>query len=153
MPYTREDRYNFAFIDLTTSTTVASGGGVEYMDLKPDIGFTYEVIFFKVQIPDPSGSGSGTHRLSGGYWDGSAFRGMFYIQSNTGTAIETAESGFVGTAEQPATPTDQFQIISKQLISASNSNPFRFRYINSTDVNQTGDKLVQVWVKKFREAI
>lgn len=153
MPYNREDKYKIEMIDLTTSTSVASSGGVEYLDLQPDIGYVYEVVFLKISIPDPVGSGSGTHRLTGGYWDGSAHWGMFYVQSNTGTAITSAESGFVGTSEQPATAADQFNIISGQIIVASNSEPFRFRYLNSTDVNQTGSKTIKVWVKIFREAV
>ena len=151
MGYDREGNYAIEVIDLTATATVTHGPTSSTVQLKPPVGFVYEIVDIGYTAPDPAGSAAGTHSLHCNYLG--AFSDVFRILCTTGTALFISVSGFFGdSSETPATDPDQYRLMRKYLV-ASNAVPLEFVYTNSTDVDQVGTRTLIVVVKKYREAI
>lgn len=151
MPYDREGNYTIEVITLTDDTTITHAPTTQTLQLKPDVGFVYEVLDIGYQAPDPVGSGAGTHQLYISY--NGAFNDMARIKATTGNAVWIAITGFDGdSSEVPSAIGDQYDIMHNRL-HASNSVPIDFAYTNSTDVDQSGTRTLIIVVKKYREAI
>ena len=77
---------------------------------------------------------------------------IFYLSSNTGSAIKTASNSFDATSETPSGTAQQFDIIAGKIpLIASNQYKLIFNYTNNTDVNQTGTRLLKILVKEYPE--
>jgi len=139
-------------IDLTTDSSVASGGGTDTVTLQPDEGYIYKVRSIFIDIPDPAGSGANNHVLScllGGE-TASTYK-HFFIASDFGNDITVyGMNGFIGTSESPSGASEQHSIIYHDLI-CSNSYPLDLLYKNNTDVNQTGTRTVKFLVEEIPE--
>lgn len=148
-----ENRCRLELISLTTADAVAAAGE-DIIQLKPDVGFLYEVIGLMARIPDPVGSGAGDHQLEI-FRNGREHANDEYITitSNTGVDIVIRDSvGFQGTTEAPSATAQQYDMM-HSVMWASNANPLDFKYDNDTDVEQSGTRNIMVYVKKWREAI
>jgi len=148
---------NYERIDCSSDSSVASGGGTETMQLKPDVGFIYTVKRIALYIPDPAGSSANSHKLlcrtgaSSTAGVGSV-NAVFYLSSNTGSSMKTQYGAFDATSEYPSGATQQHEIIAGETgLMASNDQPIDFVYTNDTDVNQTATKHIYVWVEKVPE--
>lgn len=151
----REGNPKLLRIDATDDTTVAHAPTlITMLELKPDIGFLYEVISIFALIPDPVGSAAGTHTLEFSATGRTSNDDQFLkVTSNTGTAILIRDSnGLVGTSEVPSGQSSQDDIIHHTMW-ASNDWPILIEYKNSTDVDQSGTRQLFVLVKIWREAI
>lgn len=150
MPVSQIPNPRLLHVDLTTDATVISTGS-ETVQLKPPEGFIYRLVALWINIPDPVGSGSGTHSL----WMkntsmDAGFKNM-YISSNTGADLLATYGVLSGTVVQPSAAQQQQDMIAT--IWASNSEPFDFAYTNSTDVSQTGTREIDCLVLMCREAV
>jgi hypothetical protein len=152
MGYTVDNNFKLKLIDLTNDDSVASGGGINTQNLRPNQGYIYQIIGIEGNHPDPVGSTAGTHSLAIRRDDGTNFFNIAFISANTGTDIEIQRNGFIGTAETPSNITEQYDLIYKTLF-CNYTNYISFRYTNSTDVNQTGTRTLKIWVKEFKEGV
>lgn len=149
MPYDREGNYTLELIDLSDDTTVAHAPTAITNTLQPPVGFVYEVVNIDYNAPAPVGDSAGTHKVTVEY-DGTS---LALINGNHSTTIKIYQAGFSGdVGEIPGIVDDQLRIMREWLV-ASYDNPIDFVYTNSTDADQTGTRVLRVWVKKYREAI
>jgi hypothetical protein len=136
-------------VDLSSSATVASGGN-EIMLLQPSKGYIYDVIEIGCYIPDPSGSASGTHYLTI-IRANSSYGKIMQTIADFGNAVKIDNYGLASNKSNYPSATRDYCLIIINM-EASNAEPIRFRYYNSTDVSQTGNKILEIWVRKHREA-
>ena len=147
----RENNYKLEWIDLDDDTQVNSGGATNIQQLKPPVGYTYEVRWIEYAANDPVGSGSGTHKVQYRI-DGQTYY-VIQISANSGTNLSISGSGFAGTSDTPSAVATQYEFMTKSILIASNEIPINVVYTNSTDVNQTATRKCRFLVKKYREAI
>ena len=146
----REDRYKLEIIDISDDTQVNAAADITNQ-LKPPVGFIYEIVQVYISIPDPVGSAAGTHTLACTSFGmgGPAFTGT----ATTGNVIRYRWWALAAdSSEAPSGATQQADILMSNIY-ASNSIPLDLKYTNSTDVNQTGTRTMEFLVKKYREAI
>ncbi|GAG96432.1 unnamed protein product, partial [marine sediment metagenome] len=114
--------------------------------------YVYEVIEIDYSAPDPSGSGSGTHRIMMSSEGMSNYH--LLVIANTGSAISIAAAGFTGDAsETPSAITQQYMLMKEGVIIATNDLPLNCKYTNGTDVSQTGTRTLKFLLKVYREAV
>jgi hypothetical protein len=138
-------------IDLSTDDTVASAGS-DTVQLQPPSGKIYKIIGMYVDILDPSGSSSGSHKFRCASNGMSDSRVYFETNSDSGAGITFSNAGFVATTEQPSSSSDQYRIMHEWLY-ASNSIPLDFEYANSTDVAQSQTRTLEILVAVYKELI
>jgi len=150
MGQTKEDRYTTKLIDLSDDTEVAHTGGQNVQTLQPDVGFVYEVI--NISYNAPAVGTSGTHDLEMKYTGDLHY--IVRVRSTFATAIAIKSLGFIGdSSEEPAATNDQYDLMRRGVLIATNGLPISIPYTNDTDVAQAGTRELLIVVKKYREAI
>jgi len=148
---THNDYFKIKKIDLSSSATVGHPAS-ETQTLQPAAGKIYQVIEIYANLPDPAGSSAGTHYIHGKYQNITG--SMIYISSGFGNDITIDQNGFTGSGtERPSGNSEQFLVPRGGMIICSNSQPFDFVYTNSTDVDQTGTRTLEILVKEYPERI
>lgn len=136
-------------IDLSDNTQVNATATNDQI-LTPNAGYLYRIRNIFYNAPDPSGSSSGTHQLDISQYDGAAYKDFLQTKANTGTTCTIQYTSLRSSTNLPTDAAAQAKIITDGII-ASNSYPVRFRYTNSTDVNQTGTRYLYVFVEETAE--
>lgn len=152
MGYFVDNNFKLKLVDLTNDDSVASGGGTNTQTLQAEAGYVYEVIFINVYIPKVGTANTHNLRI---YYQNITNDSLLYCSSTFNADISIGRNGiqFAGDdSELPANAREQFNIHNKMLY-ASNTQPIDFLYTNSTDVNQTGTRTIEVMVKEYKEAI
>jgi len=147
----RENNYKLKLIDVSDNTMVPSGGGTVNNDVQPPEGEIYQIINAWLDIPDPAGSAASNHVIYGQVGADNSQR-WFSFNSNTGLDITTYYNQAQASSENPSVSGDQQSLFSSQ-ICISHTHFLRLRYLNNTDVNQTGTRTMKLLVKVYREAI
>lgn len=142
--------FKLKLIDLSDATQVNSGGANNEQNLQPDSGKVYQIVGMEYTAANPVGSTAGTHQLTIRRNNGSATYDLGVIISNTGSDIKINRNGFDGTSESPTAIAQQYDIMNR-FIYCDNTDYITFRYINSTDANQTGTRTLKLWVKEYNE--
>ena len=146
----RENNYKLVFKSYTTAAEVLAAG-TETIALQPPVGYIWETIIVRIDIPDPVGSGAGDHRIELSV-EGSGSNSLIgSIISNFGSPIIYKYGIMIGNTENPTAETSQFDTVERLI--ASNSIPMKLKYTNGTDVAQNGTRAVEFLVKQYREAI
>lgn len=152
--YIRNGNFKLKLIDLSDSTAVASGGGTNDQDLTPDAGYIYQIVWMDINIPAPAGATANTHHIRGYVNQTIDSQNIYFIiSSNFGDAITCGYAAtFTGTqTELPSGDAAQRDLITFGCMWASNNHPLRFRYTNSTDANQTGNRVLKLLVREYQE--
>jgi len=146
------DGYSFELIDLSDDTTVTHAPTTIVNTLQPPAGYIYEVVALYYRANHPVGDTAGTHKLKI-IGQNSSFDYYASITSNFDVDI-TITGGYLfgGTSKLPVTAAYQWDVMHHCLF-ASYDQPLDFRYTNSLDVDQTGTRTLEVWVKKTAELI
>lgn len=154
MAFNHNHRFKLKLIDLSDNTTVAHAPTSNTQTLQPASGKIYEIIKIFIYIPDPAGSAAGTHELIMHHTtDGSSVYGTFLLRATTGNSLGTYYSAFTAdSAEAPGEAITQGQILNGfGDILCSYTYPIYFKYTNSTDVDQSGTRVIKVLVKEYNE--
>ena len=149
MGLSSSQRPKLVALDLSDNTTVAAAGN-NTQTLQPRKGYIYKVYNISYHVADPSGSTSGAHTLvvqgkAGTFASGAAY--IVYISSNTGSGISVGYNVPMSfTTQNPSTNTE-FRV-QVQSMRASYDHPLNFKYTNGTDVSQTGNRELHIWVEE-----
>ena len=152
MGITYSPYFKVKLLNLTNSTTVASGGGTNTQTLRPSAGFVRSV--FDVYGLYPAiGGASGDHKLEFILTDGTNTDEIIEISGTDGALFYFGgKPGLVGDGEQPSGINQQMMWLTQERIIVSNDYYLEFLYTNNSDTNQTGQRKLYVWVKEFPEA-
>jgi len=152
--YNINNNFKLVLENLSDNTTVAHAPTTDVQTLQPESGKVWELIKIWIYIPDPVGSSAGSHKITA-YYDSSyvSQSGIFSMTSNTGSAILTAWMAFSCTTALPSASTLTYYITNGWHFYCSNDNPIYFAYTNSTDVDQTGNRILKILVKEYNEVL
>jgi len=136
-------------IDLSDDTQVNSGGNTNTQTLQPPTGQIYKVVGISLNTPAIGGA-SGTHKTEFNY-DSFIFpEGR--LQGTDGANYYIAYNVFTANSELPANSSDQLNFINK-ILWATNDEPLKITYTNSSDANQTGTRTLVFMVAIYKELI
>lgn len=150
MPAITNPNYKLKVVGISDGTTVAHAPSSITNTLQPPKGFVYEVVEIYMNIPIPAGGSSGTHRITVRNQNMHVDARTFYLDSVFGTGIDIQTCTFASTSEVPSGATSQESAI--RTLHASYDNPLDFVYKNSTDADQVGTRIINILVRKYREA-
>jgi len=136
-------------IDLTTASSVASGGGVDNITLTPPEGHVYHVESLYWSIPGIAGS-AGNHKI--GVLNATSTYYIFLLES-LGTASPGIRNSTMigGVSEAPSDENEQVKAISS--LWSSYDNELVFRYINNTDANQTQSRGLRATCSVYKQVV
>lgn len=135
-------------VDLSTTDSVASGGGSSGLEIDVPEGYVYQLLAMYISIPDPVGSTSGSHNVT--LQCGTLLTPKMKGLSDSGTNIRFTNGAFDQITTK--TPNDD-GILNDILFGSVYGDPvekMRFLYVNSTDANQTGNRQIKCVFKKYR---
>jgi len=143
-------------IDLTDDTSIASlSDDLQYVT--PPSGQLYRLINATVNIPDPAGSGSGTHFIKFQFkninTEFSFDNDLFYVSSAHDVDI-ILSYGYVRTGDTKYPPDNiqQTQFL-RNGITFNNANPLAFYYYNGTDVAQANSRKCNLMFEIYKECL
>ena len=95
------------------------------------------------------GAASGDHNLVINYTDGTISRQQAKLIGTDGAIISiNAYAGFTSSTELPSQVQQQFDLIKRDTY-AGYTEYIEFVYTNDSDTNQTGNRILEIWVKEF----
>lgn len=145
--------FKLKLIDLTDDTTVTSAGGTNTQTLQPPVGKIYEIVKIWFDMPVVGGT-INTHTLKGSYVNsGATLFAFFSATSDHDQNIDTYYGEFSANGtELPSGASNQYQVSHAQFnLFCNYDNPIYFYYVNDTDANQTGTRVIKVLVKESYE--
>jgi len=141
-------------LDHSTSATVAAAA-TEDTTIQAPKGQCYRINRISFEIPDPAGSSSGSHTLYLLYnLTDRPQEGLIGAAGNFGTSITTSYGIMSASDESPSGNAEQNRVImglSRNWITST--IPLYWRYVNGTDVSQTGSRLLKLLVEVYKEVL
>lgn len=136
------------FINADSDTTIKTLNS-ETVNVKPPVGYIYEILAARMKVPAPAGGGSGTHTLQ--------------IQSETETIYSVFASDAYNKALQyydyrwgatnTVIPAEELtQLFALRGLRIDDANGLDFFYTNLTDVSQAQTREFRLWVRKIKVA-
>jgi hypothetical protein len=144
-------------INLTDDTEVSAGGENEQL-LQPPKGQVYKITAIDYKASDPVGSGQGDHILFIKYEVSNIStldNDVFLAQgiSETGSDLKILFNEFQAGSSIPGNNTEEKIFFGSRIMVASNSVPLSFRYINHTDVAQTGERKLNIISEVYKDVL
>jgi len=157
MSFTTNEFLGLKFIDLSSTDTVNSSGATDYARITPPDGQIYQIKDIQYYAADPSGSGSGTHKVliyhEATVCQYELYHKLIEVLGNSGTNIGIGYGGGIGilagTTKLPDSDEESYSVINGG-IWFNNNNPVDIKYTNSTDVNQTEKRTCNVVVAVYK---
>jgi len=137
--------------ELTDSTTVNAGGSTDTQVIQPSVGEWVQVVAISATIPAIGGA-SGNHSLTIKMGASATTLSVGDLVGTDGAVMYITKSSFIADTENPSDVTDQLNLITNGLV-ANNDEPISFVYKNSSDVNQTGTRVLRAICKVYREVL
>ena len=133
-------------LDLTYATTVGIGATV-VLDIRPPKGLVYKIRNLYIKVEKPPSAGSGTHSVklhaSAGdlaiLWGSQVFGSSIRLDYSKWTTINTG------------VPKEEVTLLAMQSVAANYENYLQLSYENDTNVVQTEDLDVFVYVEVYKE--
>lgn len=143
--------FKLKLIDLSTSATVASGGGSDTIALQPNSGYIYQVINCIIVVPAVGTANTHLIEIRTGLGTSGNYD-QLYAKSTFAAEINIGRYGTVtaNDTELPSGDAAQQNIILGGLW-GNYDYPIDIKYTNSTDVNQTGTRTYIFLVKEYKE--
>lgn len=151
MPVVKKANYTTRLIDLSESTTVAHAPTTRTVSLTPPAGKIWEIIDIYYMAAAPIGASSGDHRISIRYQGVGEVK--CYCESVFGSFVSMRWCAFYGNSEIPSTAQTQLDLMTLGILIASNNVPLDFEYYNTTDVDKTGTRTLEIVVKEYAEGV
>jgi len=146
------ERIGTRYENCSATGTVAASGGSEEIQVTVNEGEYVVIRGMFVSIPAIGGA-SGNHVLTLRVGETTSYILLAELSGTDGAAITISKSEFAADSESPSTAAMQQAIITGGHFMGNSDYPPTFKYVNNSDVNQTGTRNIRVFIEVYKNVL